>query len=115
MPSPHRIVGLSHYLAHDDVPEATNGDDISIRITEEMEKYESLHRQEFAHIRIYDVNLLERVGLDEELSAILRTINWGKLYDESRQGSHLLTLKFLMTFEIVDKNRKSFVKFCLFG
>jgi hypothetical protein len=61
------------------------------------------------------VNLLERVGLYEELSTILRTISWGKLYDEPRLGSSLLTLEFLMTFEIVEKNRKSFVKFHLFG
>jgi hypothetical protein len=61
------------------------------------------------------VNLLERVGLDEELPTILRTIGWGKLYDEPRLGSRLLTLKFLMTFETVEKNRKSFVKFHLFG
>jgi hypothetical protein len=54
------------------------------------------------------VNLLERVGLDEELPIILRTISWGKLYDEPRLGSRLLTLEFLMTFETVEKNRKSF-------
>jgi hypothetical protein len=42
VPSPHGTAGSSRYLAHDDVPEATNGDDISIRTTEEMEKYESL-------------------------------------------------------------------------
>jgi hypothetical protein len=60
-------MGLSRYLAHDDVLEAMNSDDISICITKEMEKYEYLHRREFAHTRIYDVNLLERVGLDEEL------------------------------------------------
>jgi hypothetical protein len=52
-----------------------NSDDISIRTTEKMEKYESLHRQEFAHTHIYDVNLLERVGLDEELPTILWTIS----------------------------------------
>jgi hypothetical protein len=69
----------SSYLAHDDVPEATNDDDISIRTTEEMEKYESLRLQEFVHTRIYDVNLLERVGLDKKLPTILRTISWGKL------------------------------------
>jgi hypothetical protein len=60
------------------------------------------------------VNLLERVGLDEELPTILRTIGWGKLYNEPRLGLHLLTLEFLVTFEIVEKNRKSFVKFHLF-
>jgi hypothetical protein len=112
---PHGTVGSSRYLAHDDVPAATNYDDISIHTTEEMEKYESLHRREFAHTCIYDVNLLERVGLDEELPFILQTISWGKLYDKPRLGLCLLTLEFLMTLEIVEKNRKSFVKFQLFG
>jgi hypothetical protein len=37
-------VGSSRYLVYDDVPKAMNGDDISIRTTEEMEKYEPLHR-----------------------------------------------------------------------
>jgi hypothetical protein len=45
------------------------------------------------------VNLLERVGLDDELSTILLIIGWGKLYDEPHLGSRLLTLEFLMTFE----------------
>jgi hypothetical protein len=114
VPSPHRTAGSSHYLAHDDILEATDGDDISIRTTEEMEKYESLCHREFAYTRVYDVNLLERVGLDEELPTILWTVGWGKLYDKPRLGLRLLTLEFLMTFEIVEKNRKSFVKFCLF-
>jgi hypothetical protein len=80
-----------------------------------MEKYESLHHREFAHTRIYDVNLIERVGLDKELPAILWTIRWGKLFDQPRLGSRLLTLEFLMTFETIEKNMKSFVKFRLFG
>jgi hypothetical protein len=74
-----------------------DGDDISIHTTEEMEEYKSLCHREFAHIHIYDLNLLESVGLDEELPTILRTIGWGKLYDEPHLGSHLLTLEFLMT------------------
>jgi hypothetical protein len=48
--------------------------------TEEMEKYESLRQQEFYHTRVYDVNPLERVLMDEELPLILLTIGWGKLY-----------------------------------
>jgi hypothetical protein len=114
MPSPHETTGSSRYLTHDDITEATDGDDISIRTTEEMERYESLHHQEFAHTHIYDVNLLERVGLDEFLPTILWTIDWEKLYNEPRQGSRPLTLEFLITFETVEKGRKSFVKFCLF-
>jgi hypothetical protein len=112
--SPHESVVSSCYLAHDDVPEATNSDDISIHTIEEMEKYKSLHYREFAHTRMYDVNLLERVGLDKELPTILRTTGWGKLYDDPRQGLRLLTLEFLTTFETVEKGRMLFVKFCLF-
>jgi hypothetical protein len=59
---------------------AMDGDDISIHSTEEMEKYESLHQQEFGHTHVYDVNLLERVGMDEELPLIHWTIGLGKLY-----------------------------------
>jgi hypothetical protein len=87
MPSPHETAGSSRYLALDDIPAATDGDDISIRTTEEMEKYESLRCQEFAHIHLYDVNILKRVGLDEELPTILRTIGWGKLYQEPHLAS----------------------------
>jgi hypothetical protein len=115
MPSLHGTVGSSRYLTHDDIPEAMDGDDISICTTEEMEKYESLRHREFTHTHIYHVNLLERVGLDEDLPTILWTIGWGKLYDEPRLDLRLLTLKFLMTFETVEKNRKSCVKFLLFG
>jgi hypothetical protein len=52
---------------------ATDGDDIFIHTTMEMEKYKSLRHREFAHTHVYDVDLLERVGLHEELPTILRT------------------------------------------
>jgi hypothetical protein len=84
MPSLHETGGLICYLAHDDVPMATDGDDISIHSTEEMEKYESLYHWEFGHTHVYDVNLLERVGMDEELPLIVRTIGWGKLFGGDR-------------------------------
>jgi hypothetical protein len=98
MPSPHETAGSSRYLAQGDVPMTTDGNIISICTTMEMEKYESLRHREFAHTRIYDVNLLERVGLDEELPTILQTISWGKLYDAPRLSSHLLTLEFFIIF-----------------
>jgi hypothetical protein len=90
VPSPHETRGSIHYPTHDDIPMATDGDDISICTTEEMEKYESLRNREFSHTRVYDVNLLERVGLDEVIPTILRTIGWGKTLrkglDDSSDG-----------------------------
>jgi hypothetical protein len=90
VPSPHETGDSIRYLAHDDVPMATDGDDISIRSTEEIEKYEFLRQQEFGHTRVYDVNLLERVGMDEELPLTVQTIGWGKLYegDHMTRGTH---------------------------
>jgi hypothetical protein len=95
VPSSYRVAGSSRYLEHDDVPDATDDNDISICTTEEMEKYESFCYREFVHTRAYNVNLLEMVGLDEDLPTILRIISWGKLYDEPHLGSRLLTLEFL--------------------
>jgi hypothetical protein len=80
----------------------------------EMEKYKSLHYRQFVHTRVYDVNLLRRIGLDKELPTIVWAIGWGKLYDEPHQASRLLTLEFLTNFEIVEKDRKFFVKFRIF-
>jgi hypothetical protein len=42
VPSPHETRGSIRYPAHDDVPVATDSDNISIHSTAEMEKYESL-------------------------------------------------------------------------
>jgi hypothetical protein len=84
MPLPYETGGLIRYLTCDDVPMATDGGDISISSIEEMEKYESLHQREFGHTHVYDVNLLNRVGMDEELPLVLHTIGWGKLYRGDR-------------------------------
>jgi hypothetical protein len=40
----------------------------------------SLTARESLVTHVYDVNLFERVEMDEELPLILRTIGWGKLY-----------------------------------
>jgi hypothetical protein len=84
VPSLHKTGGSVRYLVHDDVPMAMDGDDISIHSTKEMDKYESLRQREFGHTHLYDVNLLERIGMDEEPPLILHTIGWGKLYGGDR-------------------------------
>jgi hypothetical protein len=71
MPSPHKTGGSIRYRTHDDVRMAMDSDDISICSTEEMEKYESPCQREFGHTHVYNVNLLEGVGMDEELPLIL--------------------------------------------
>jgi hypothetical protein len=73
-----------------------DGDDISICTIEETEKYESLRHREFAHTHVYDVNLLERVGLEKVLPTILQTVGWGKLMRTSiLQLQSFLPLRYL--------------------
>jgi hypothetical protein len=87
---------------------------IAIRTHEELVRFKSLRRCEYAHTRIYDVSLLERVGMDLKLLTIFHTVGWEKHFEVPRSGSRLLTLKFLTTFESFTRGRKSFVSFCLF-
>jgi hypothetical protein len=92
-------------------------DDISISIhtNEELVRFESLHHREYTHTSVYDVCLLERVGMDLELPTIFHVVGWEKLFEVPRSGSHLLTIKFLTTFESFARGRKSFISFRLFG
>jgi hypothetical protein len=87
--------------------------DISICTHEELVRFEFLHCQEYAPTRIYDVSLLERVGMDLELPTIFHEVGWEKFFKAPR--SRLLTLKFLTPFEYFTRSRKSFVSFHLFG
>jgi hypothetical protein len=48
-PSPHEIGGSIRYLAHNNIPMAIDGDDISIHSTEEIEKYESPCHRVWSH------------------------------------------------------------------
>jgi hypothetical protein len=84
------------------------------RAGRELVRFESLRRRDYARTRIYDVSLLERVGMDLELPTIFHTVGWEKLFEAPHSGSRLLTHKFLTTFESFTRGRKSFVSFRLF-
>jgi hypothetical protein len=71
--------------------------------------------REFLHTRVYDVELLERVGMDIEFPPIFHVIGWENLYEAKRSGSCLLTLEFLTSFHSFTGGRKSYVCFRFFG
>jgi hypothetical protein len=84
MPPQHEVVPSSHHPVHVEMPLIEDDDDISLHSHEELARFESLRVWEFADTRVYDVSLLERMGLDIELP-IVQGIGWGKLYDEPVQ------------------------------
>jgi hypothetical protein len=56
----------------------------------------------------YDVELLNRVGMDIEFPTIFHVIGWEKLNEAPRSRSHscLLTLEFLRSFDSFTRVRK---------
>jgi hypothetical protein len=48
--------------------------DISIRTHEELVRFESVRHREYVHTRIYDVSLLERVGMDLKLLTVFHAV-----------------------------------------
>jgi hypothetical protein len=71
MPPQHEATLSSHDPVHMEMPPIDDNDDISIRSHKELARFEFLRVCEFAHTHVYDVSLLEHVGLDIELPAII--------------------------------------------
>jgi hypothetical protein len=88
--------------------------DISIGTHEKLVRFEPLRHREYAHTHVYDASLLKRVGMDIELPTVLHMVGWEKLYEAPHSSLHLLTLRFLTTFEYFARGRKSYVYFRLF-
>jgi hypothetical protein len=63
-------------------------DDISIYMSEELERLESLWVWEFIHTRVYDVNLLKKGEMDVDLLTLFHTVGW--CFVMRFQGSPLL-------------------------
>jgi hypothetical protein len=71
MPPQHEVAPSSHHHVHVEMPPIDDDNDISIRSHEQLARFESLRVWEFAHTRVYNVSLLECVGLDIELPTVI--------------------------------------------
>jgi hypothetical protein len=90
MPPQHEATTSSHHPGYVEMCPIDDDDDISICSDEELARFESLQVREFDQTRVYDVSLLECVGLDIEHPTIIQSIGWGKHYDEPCLGSRIL-------------------------
>jgi hypothetical protein len=70
MPPQHEATPSSHHPVHMEMP-PIDDDDISIHNHEELARFKSLRMREFAHTHVYDVSLLEHVGLDIKLPTVI--------------------------------------------
>jgi hypothetical protein len=53
-----------------------DNDNISIYTPEELERSESLRVREFVHTRVYDVDLLKKGKMNDDLPTLFRIIGW---------------------------------------
>jgi hypothetical protein len=70
VPSPHETMGSIRYLAHDDVPMATDGDNISICSTEEMANMILMLiflGNWLLNKNLHSLNFLKMLGLEQPL------------------------------------------------
>ena len=115
VPSPHGAAQSSGHLAQSGDSGYESDNDIALNSADDWERFESLRRREFVHTRVYEMGLLEKVGMDTELRDVFHSIGWENLFEAPQPGSRFLTLEFLTTFESFLRGRKSMVSFRLFG
>jgi hypothetical protein len=51
-------------------------DDISVYMSEELERLESVQIREFVHTHVYDVNLLKKGEMDVNLPTLFHVVGW---------------------------------------
>jgi hypothetical protein len=51
-------------------------DDISVYMSEELERLESVQIREFVHTHVYDVNLLKKEEMDVNLPTLFHVVGW---------------------------------------
>jgi hypothetical protein len=115
MPPQDDAALVSHHPMHVEMPPIDDDNNISIHSQEDLAWVESIHVREFAPTRVYDVSLLEHMGLDIQLPTVIRSIGCGKLYDETHSGSRIMTLEFLMIFETYEHDGNPWVFFICLG
>jgi hypothetical protein len=76
VPSWHRATQLSYNPAPTRGHKIVDDDDISIYMSEELERLESLQVREFVHTHVYDVNLPKKGEMDINLPTLFCVVGW---------------------------------------
>ena len=59
---------------------------------QETQAYNLMKNCEFIHMPAYDLNLLEKIGMDVEFSTIWNAVGWEDVAPVWEEGSRLLTI-----------------------
>ena len=67
-----------------------------------MEAYHLIKDRKFKPTPLYDLALLQAIGIDAEFASIWKAIRWGEIDPIWKEGSVLLTIQFLCSLKEVD-------------
>jgi hypothetical protein len=78
----------------------TSVDQIVARNEYEREVLELLKKQSFCHTKIFEPLFIIKTGLEQDMIRAFSYASWYDFADITETGSHLLTMKFLMSLGI---------------
>ena len=73
--------------------------------------YAMLKRRSFGHTKDFDLDLLEKIGMDIDFANVWHPVGWEGFVPIDENGSHLLTIQFLCMLREEAKG----VRFRFFG
>ena len=75
---------------------------VDLRDDRERQAYAMLKHRDFGHTKAFDLDLLEKTGMDVDFACVWHAVGWDDFVPVEENGSHLLTIQFLCTHRVVD-------------
>ena len=75
---------------------------LDLRDDRERQAYATIKNQCFGHTRAFDLDLLEKIGMDIDFTRVCHAVGWDGFVPVEDNGSRLLTIQFLCTLREVD-------------
>jgi hypothetical protein len=88
---------------------------IVVRTDYERDALERLKNRSFAHHKTFDNMLLIKTGIGQDMDRAFEYAGWDNFTNITESGSHLLTMEFLMTLNIVHLPRETQIRFRFFN
>ena len=75
---------------------------LNLRDDRERQAYAMIKNRSFGHTRAFDLDLLEKTGMDVDFAHVWHAVGWDGFVPVEENGSCLLTIQFLCTLWEVD-------------
>jgi hypothetical protein len=84
---------------------------LNLQDNRERQTHAVLKRRDFGHTKAFDLDLLEKTGMDVDFACVWHVVGWDGFVPVEENGSRLLTIQFLCPLMEVDDR----ISFRFFG